>query len=88
MMMLCSYRSSCLESPVALVDFQVEGCLLHLQHVCKGGYVILNDIYFDRAEQNICRDYFDDIGVRGKSEKLKKVGEINLYGTYKSEEDE
>ena len=49
--------------------------------------MILNDIYFDGEEQNICRDYVDEIGAWGKSETLKKVGNINLYGTDESEED-
>ena len=46
--MVFSYRYSCLDLPVALVDFQVEGFPLRLRHVCQGGgYVILNYIYFE-----------------------------------------
>ena len=31
--MVCSYRSSCLDLPVALVYFKMKGCELRLHHV-------------------------------------------------------
>ena len=37
--MVCSYRSSCLDLPVVLVDCYMNGCELRLYHVCHGGYV-------------------------------------------------
>ena len=45
-----------------------------------GGYVVLNDIYFDVSERNICRDCIDELQGRGKSETVKKMWDINLYG--------
>ena len=54
--MVCSYRSSCLDLPVALVGFQMEGCPSRLNQVCQGEYVLLNDIDFDGEERRICRD--------------------------------
>ena len=83
-----SYRSSCLDLPVALVDCQVEGCPSRLHHICQGGYVVLNYIDFDRGERKICRDCVDKLRVGGKSETLKKVGDSTVYGKDKSEEDE
>ena len=47
--MVCSYRSSCLDLPVALVDCQMKGCELRL-HLCQGGYVAMHEIYLDGAE--------------------------------------
>ena len=72
--MVCSCHYSCIYLPVALVDFQLEGCPLLLHHVCQGWYVLLDDIDFDGAEQKICRNCVDELRVRGKSETLKKVG--------------
>ena len=51
--MVCYYHYSYLELPVVLVDCQLEGCPSRLNHVCQGGYVILNDIDFDEAERKI-----------------------------------
>ena len=79
--MVCSYRSFCIDLPVALVDCQVEGCFSRLHHVCQGGYVLLNDIDFDGAERKICRDCVDELRGRGKSETLEKVGDSTVYGT-------
>ena len=79
--MVCSYHYSCLDLIVALVYCQVEGFPSHLHHVCQGGYVVLNDIYFDGAKRNICRDFFNKIRGRGKSETLNKVGDSTVYGT-------
>ena len=81
--MVCSYHSSCLNLPVALVDCHAEVFLSRLHHICQGEYVILNDIDFDGAEQKLFRDCVDEIGVREKSETLKKVGDSTLYGTEK-----
>ena len=47
---ICSYRSSCIDLPVALVDCMVEGCVSRLHHVCKGGYVAMHDIDIGGAE--------------------------------------
>ena len=49
--------------------------------------MVFNNIDFDRAEQNICRDCVDKLRGRGKSEILKKVENITVYGTDESEED-
>ena len=35
--MVCSYHSSCIDLPVALVDFQVEGCPLRWTMFVRGG---------------------------------------------------
>ena len=53
-MMACSYRSSFLDLPVALVDCQVEGCPMRLHHVFKVSFLLLNYIDFDRGERKIC----------------------------------
>ena len=45
--MMCSYRSTCREFPVALVGFQMEDCLQILHHVCQRENDILNSIDFD-----------------------------------------
>ena len=42
--------------------------------------MVLNDIYFDGAERNICRDCVDELRGWGKSETFKKVGNITVYG--------
>ena len=76
--MVCSYRSSCIDLPVALVDCQVEGFHLILHHICQGDYVILNDIDYDGAEWNIFRNCVDKLQGRGKSEKLKKAGDSTV----------
>ena len=43
--------------------------------------MVLNYIDFDRAERNICCGCVYKIQVWDKSETLKKVGDINVYGT-------
>ena len=86
--MVCSYRSSCIELPVALVGCQMEGIPLLLDHVCQVDYVVLNYIDFEGAERNICHDCVDELRGRGKPETLKKVGDRTVYRAYKSEEDE
>ena len=82
--MVCYYCYSCIDLPVALVDFQMEGCPLRLHQVCQGEYVDMNEIDLDVGEQNICRDCVDKIRDRGKSYTLKKVGDSTVYGTDKS----
>ena len=47
----------------------------------------MNEIDIDRGERKICRNCVDEIRVRGKSETLKKAGDITVYGTDESEED-
>ena len=86
--MVCYYRYSCLDLPVALVDSQVEGCPSRLHHISQGEYVAMNEIDRDGGEWNISRDYVDKIWGHGKSETLKKVGESTVYGTEASGEDE
>ena len=54
--MVCSYRSSCLGLPVALVDCQMKGCESRLHLVCQGGYVAMHDIELDRSERKICHE--------------------------------
>ena len=86
--MVCSYRSSCLDLPVALVDCQMKGCESCLRHVCQGGYVAMHEINLDRAELKICRDCVDELWMGGKPEKLKKVQHSTVYRTDELEEDE
>ena len=86
--MVCSYHYSCIDLPVALVDFQTEGSPSRFHHVCQGEYVILNYIDFDGAEQKIYCDCVDKIRGRVKPETLKKMGDSTVYGTGESEEDE
>ena len=62
--MVCSYFSSCLELPMALVGCQVEVCALRLQHVYKGGYVAMREIDINGAERNIFHDCVDDLWMR------------------------
>ena len=71
--MVCSYHSSCLYLPVALVGFQVEGYTSCLHHVCQGGYVSMHEIDIDRSGRNIFRDYVDNLQMGGKPDKYKKV---------------
>ena len=61
-----SYRSSCFDLPVVLVDCQVEGCASRLHHVCQGGYVDMHEINLDGAERNICRDCVDELQMESK----------------------
>ena len=86
--MVCSYRSSCLDLPVTVVDFQVEGCPSILKHIYQGGYVAMNEIDLDGGERKIFCDCVDGIRGQVKSETLKKVGDSTMYGTDGSEEDE
>ena len=85
---VCSYRSSCLDLPVALVDCQMKGCESRLHHVCQGGYVAIHEIDLDGAELKICRDCVDELWMGGKPDKLKNVGHSTLYSTEKLEEGE
>ena len=85
--MVCSYRSSCLELPVALVDFQMRGCELRLNHVCQGEYVAIHEIDLDGAERKICRNCVDELWMGDKPEKLKKVQHRTVYRTEELEED-
>ena len=75
---VCSYHHSCIDLPMALVDFQAEGCLLRLHHVCQGEYVVLNGINFDGAEPKICRDCAENLREWEKSETLKMVGDRTI----------
>ena len=86
--MACSYRSSCLGFPVALVDCQIKGCESRLHHVYQGEYVAMHDIKLDRAERKICRECVDNLWIRGKPEKLKMVQHSTVYRTDELEEDE
>ena len=85
--MVFSYRSYCLDLPVAIVDFQMKGRESRLHHVCQGDYVAMHDIDIYGAELNICRDCFDEIWMGGKTEKLKKVQHSTVYRTEGYEED-
>ena len=55
------YCSYCLELPVEIVDFWVEGFPLLLQHDYQVGYVILYDIDLEVGEGNIFRDCVDNL---------------------------
>ena len=85
--MVCSYRFSCLDVPVALVYCHIKVCELRLYHVCPGGYVAMNNIDFDRTERKICHNCVDKLWMGDKPEKLKKVQHSTLYRTAKLEED-
>ena len=67
LMMVCSYQSFYIDLPVTIVGFQVEGCPSRLHHICQGGYVVFNDIYFDGAEQKICCNCVDKLWGQVKS---------------------
>ena len=86
--MVCSYSSSCIDLPVALVDCQMKGCELRLYHVCQGEYVAMHMINLDGAERKICHNCVDDIWMGGKPKKLKKVQHKTVYRTDESEEEE
>ena len=64
--MVCSYRSSCLDLSVALVDCQMKGRELRLHHVCQGEYVAMHDIELDGVERNIFPECVDDLRMGGK----------------------
>ena len=85
--MVCSYRSSCIDLPVALVDCQMKGCEYLLHYVYQGEYVTMHDIDIDGVERNIYHNYVDGIWMGGKPEKLKKAQHSTVYRTDKSEED-
>ena len=72
---------------MVLVDFQMKGCHLHLNHVCKGEYVAMYEIDPDGAELKIFRKCVDEIWMVGKPEKLKKVQHKTVYKTDELEED-
>ena len=86
--MVCYYRSSFLDLPVALVDCQVEGCASRLHHFCQGGYVAMHDIDLDGAERKIYLDFVHEIQMGGKPEKLNKVVHSTVYSMDESEEGE
>ena len=86
--MVCSYRSSCLDLPVTLVDCQIKGCESRLHHVCQSEYVTMHAINIDRAEFKICQNCVDELWMGGKPKKLKMVQHSTVYRTDESEEDE
>ena len=81
--MVCSYRSSCFDLTVAVVDCQMKGCKSRLHHVCQGDYVAMHEIDLDGAELNIFRNCVNNIWMVGKPEKLKKVQLSTVYRTEK-----
>ena len=83
---VCSYRSSCLDLPMALVGCQMKGCGLRLHHVYQGGYGAVHEIDLDGAELKICRNFVDELWIGGKPEKWKKVQHSTVYITEKLEE--
>ena len=85
--MVCSYRSSCFDLPVALVDFHMKGCESRLHHVCQGESVDMHEIELDGAEQKICRECIDDLRMGGKPEKSKMVQHSTVYRSDELEED-
>ena len=76
--MVCSYPYSCFDLPVALVDCQVEGFALCLNHVCQGEYVAMYKINLDGADRKICCYCVDDTCMEGKTYKLKKMAHRTL----------
>ena len=86
--MVCSYGSSCVDLPVALVDFQMKGFELRLHHVCQGEYVDMHDIDLDGAEWKIYHNFVDELWMGGKPEKLRKLQHSTMYRTDESEEEE
>ena len=84
--MLCSYCYYCLNLAVALVDFQVEGCVSRLRQVWQEGYVAMHVIDLDGAERKILHDFVDELWMGGKPDKSKKVGHITVYRVDKLEE--
>ena len=79
--MVCSYCCSCIDLNVVLVDCQMKGCKSRLHHVCQGEYVAMHEIDIDGAERKSCRNCADDLWMRGKTEKLKKLQHSNVYRT-------
>ena len=79
--MVCSYRCSCLDLPVALVYCQMKGSESRLYHLYQGGHVAMHEIDIDRADRRIFRDCVDKLWMGGKTEKLKKVQHITVYST-------
>ena len=49
--------------PFFCIDLPVPS---RLHHVCQGGYVLSNDIDFDRAKRKIFRNCVDKIRGQGK----------------------
>ena len=76
--LVCSYRSSCLDFSVALVECQVEGCSRRLHRVCWGEYMLLKGFDFDGGERKICRDCVDELGGGGASQRFRRRWKINL----------
>ena len=85
---VCSYLSSFLDLPVALVGCHIKGCDLCLHHVCHGEYVDMHDIGLEIAGLNICRDCVDKLWMGGKPRKLKKVQHSTVYRTDELEDAE
>ena len=85
--MVCSYRSSCLDLPVALVDCQMKGYESRLNHVCQGEYVDMHAIDLDGAKRKICHNCVDDLWMGGKPKKLNMAQHSTVYRTDESEED-
>ena len=76
--MVCSYRSYCINLPVALVDCQVYGYTSRLHHVCEGGYVAMHEIDLYGVERKIYCNCVYELRMGGTPEKLKKVGHITV----------
>ena len=60
--MVCSYRPSLIDLPIAIIDFQVGVCPYCLHHLFRGECVILNYIFFDGEGRKIFYDCVDKIG--------------------------
>ena len=81
--MACSYRPSCIDLSVEIVDCQMKVCELRLHYVYQGDYVAMHDVDIDRAELKICRDCFDKLWMGGNPDKSKKVQPSTVYRTGK-----
>ena len=86
--MACSYRSSFIGLPVALVDCQMKGRESRLHHVCQGEYVDMHEIEIDGSERKIFRECIDDLRMGGKCEKSKMMQDRTVYRMEKLKEDE
>ena len=86
--MVCSYCSSFLGLPVALVDCQMKGCESRLHHVYQGEYVAMHEIELDGSERKIFRECIDDLRMGNKFKKLKMIQDSTLYIMDELEEDE
>ena len=61
LMIVCSYCYSYLDLHMVLVDCNMEGLPLRLNHIYQGEYVILYFIDFEGGERKICHNCVDKL---------------------------